>query len=135
MITYLYWGAVIALVIAAMAIFAGKLNSIRGALIASAVLLATGWVAYYFYFEQLFVKRYGGVMTISVPDGQRHIAVTWKDDNLWVENYDPATNTCIFTEYSRGNLLQGKVTLKNCNPLMPMQSAAASGTSEANKQE
>ncbi len=135
MITYLYWGAVIALVIAAMAIFAGKLNSIRGALIASAIVLVTGWVAYYFYFEQLFVKRYGGVMTISVPDGQRHIAVTWKDDNLWVENYDPATNTCIFTEYSRGNLLQGKVTLKNCSPLIPMQSAAASGTPEAKKHE
>ena len=124
MITYLYWSAVIALVIAAMAIFAGKMNSIRGALASSAVVLIVGWVAYYFYFEQLFVKRYGGVMTISVPAGQHHIAVTWKDDNLWVENYDPATNTCIFTEYSRGNLLQGKVTLKDCNPLMPRQPAA-----------
>jgi hypothetical protein len=126
MITYLYWGAVIALVIAVMAIFAGKMNSIRGALAASAVVLMAGWVAYYFYFEQLFVKRYGGVMTISVPAGQHHIAVTWKDDNLWVENYDPATNTCIFTEYSRGNLLQGQVTLKNCNPLMPRQAATPS---------
>jgi len=124
MITYLYWGAVIALVIAVMAIFAGKMNSIRGALVASAVVLITGWVAYYFYFEQIFVKRYGGVMTIAVPDGQHHIAVTWKDDNLWVENYDPVTNTCIFTEYSRGNLLQGRVTLKNCNPLMPRKEAA-----------
>lgn len=128
MITYLYWGAVIALVIAVMAIFAGKMNSIRGALVASAVVLIAGWVAYYFYFEQIFVKRYGGVMTIAVPDGQHHIAVTWKDDNLWVENYDPVTNTCIFTEYSRGNLLQGKVTLKNCNPLMPRKEAAAPGT-------
>lgn len=126
MITYLYWGAVIALVIASMALFAGKLGSIRGALVSSAVVLIVGWVAYYFYFEQLFVKRYGGVMTIAVPAGQNHIAVTWKDDNLWVENYDPATNTCIFTEYSRGNLLQGKVTLKNCNPLMPRQAAAPS---------
>ena len=130
MITYLYWGAVIALVIALMTIFAGKMNSIRGALISSAVVLIVGWVAYYFYFEQLFVKRYGGVMTISVPAGQHHIAVTWKDDNLWVENYDPATNTCLFTEYARGNLLQGKVTLKDCNPLMPRQ-AAAPGTTEA----
>jgi len=127
MITYLYWGAVIALVIAVMAIFAGKMNSIRGALVASAVVLIAGWVAYYFYFEQIFVKRYGGVMTIAVPDGQHHIAVTWKDDNLWVENYDPVTNTCIFTEYSRGNLLQGKVTLKNCNPLMPRKEAAVPG--------
>lgn len=126
MITYFYWGAVIALVIAIMAIVAGKMNSIRGALIASAVVLAAGWVAYYFYLEQVFVKRYGGVMSITVPDGQHHIAVTWKDDNLWVENYDPATNACIFTEYSRGNLLQGKVTLKNCNPLMPRPAASPS---------
>jgi len=119
MITYLYWGAVIALVILVMAVLAGRMGSIRGGLAASAAVLIAGWVAYYFYFEQLFVKRYGGVMSITVPEGQRHIAVTWKDDNLWVENYDPATNTCIFTEYSRGNLLQGKVTLRNCNPLMP----------------
>lgn len=126
MITYLYWGAVIALIIAVMAIFAGKLNSIRTALVSSVVVLIVGWVAYYFYFEQLFVKRYGGVMSISVPAGQHHIAVTWKDDNLWVENYDPATNTCIFSEYSRGNLLQGKVMLKDCNPLMPSQAAARS---------
>ena len=126
MITYLYWGAVIALVVAAMSIFAGKMNSIRGALVASAAVLIAGWVAYYFYFEQVFVKRYGGVKTITVPAGQHHIAVTWKDDNLWVENYDPATNTCIFTEYSRGNLLQGKVTLKNCNPLMTRPASASS---------
>jgi len=127
MITYLYWGAVIALVIASMAIFAGKLNSIRTALVFSGVVLIVGWVAYYFYFEQLFVKRYGGVMSISVPAGQHHIAVTWKDDNLWVENYDPTTNTCIFSEYSRGNLLQGKVVLKDCNPLMPREATAPGG--------
>jgi hypothetical protein len=123
MVTYLYWGAVIALVILIMAVLAGKMGSIRGALVAAVAVLLAGWGAHYFYLEQLFVKRYGGVMSITVPDGQHHIAVTWKDDNLWVENYDPATNTCIFTEYSRGNLLQGKVTLKNCNPLMPSRPA------------
>ena len=52
-----------------------------------------------------------------------HIAATWKDDNLWIENYDPATNRCIFTEYSKGNLLEGKVTIKNCNPLLPVTSS------------
>lgn len=119
MITYLYWGAVIALVVAAMAVLAGRMNHLRAALVASALILLAGWGAYYFHFEQVFVKRYGGMMSISVPDGQHHIAATWKEDNLWVENYDPATNTCIFSEYSRGNLLQGRVTLKNCNPLMP----------------
>ena len=57
--------------------------------------------------------------SIARKTGQiRHIAATWKDDNLWIENYDPKTNTCHFNEYSKGNLLQGKVTIKNCNPLI-----------------
>jgi hypothetical protein len=43
---------------------------------------------------------------------------TWKDDNLWIENYDPKTNTCHFREYSKGAMLEGKVLIKNCNPLM-----------------
>jgi len=124
MITYLYWAIIIALVIGAMTLFAGRLNNIRLALASSAVILAIGWGAYYFHFQQMFVKRYGGVMSISVPQGQRHIAATWKDDNLWVENYDPASNTCIFSEYSRGNVLQGQVKLKDCNPLMPQRAVA-----------
>ena len=74
------------------------------------------WGAYAFHFQQIFVKRYGGVMAIQVPDGQRHISATWKDDNLWIENYDPKTNTCIFSEYSKGSVLEGKVVIKNCNP-------------------
>jgi hypothetical protein len=36
---------------------------------------------------------------------------------LWIENYDPANNTCEFREYSRGDLLEGRVIIKNCNPL------------------
>ena len=123
MITYLYWAIVIALVVGAMTLFAGKLNNIRLALGASAVILAIGWGAYYFHFQQIFVKRFGGVMSITVPQGQHHIAATWKDDNLWVENYDPASNTCIFSEYSRGSVLQGQVKIKDCNPLMPQHAA------------
>jgi len=117
MVTYLYWSLVIALVVAAMTLLAGRMNDIRTALIASAVILIVGWAAYYFHFQQIFVKRFGGVMSVSVPDGQQHISATWKDDNLWIENYDPATNTCIFSEYARGNLLEGRVRIKNCNPL------------------
>lgn len=121
MITYLYWGVVIALIVAAMTLLAGRMNNIRAALVSSAVILVTGWAAYYFHFQQIFVKRFGGVMSVTVPDGQHHIAATWKEDNLWIENYDPATNTCIFSEYSRGNLLEGQVKIRNCNPLMPRQ--------------
>jgi hypothetical protein len=117
MITYLYWGAVLLVVGAVLAIIGGKLESWKVAVPTAAILLLAGWGAYYFHFQQIFVKRWGGVMTVRVPEGHRHISATWKDDNLWIENYDPAANTCHFTEYSKGNVLQGHVTIKNCNPI------------------
>jgi len=89
--------------------------------LASMLVLLFGGLAYFFHFEQIFVKRYGGVMAITVPTGQVHLGATWKDENLWIENFEPATNTCHFSEYSKGNLLQGKVLIKNCNPVLPSQ--------------
>lgn len=118
MVTYLYWALVLGLTVAVLAVFGGKMNQWKLASIGAALILLTGFSAYYFHFQQIFVKRYGGVMTVSVPEGHLHLAATWKDDNLWIENYDPASNTCHFREYSRGNLLQGQVTIKNCNPLL-----------------
>lgn len=120
MITYLYWFAVLALAISFFSLLA-KRNMWKAAFITLGVMLIVGWGAYYFHFEQVFVKRFGGVMSITIAKGQRHIATTWKDDNLWVENYDPVTNTCYFYEYSKGNLLEGRVAIKDCNPLMPSQ--------------
>lgn len=118
MVTYLYWAAVIALVV--LALYAGsRLGSLKLGGIVAALIFVAGWLAYYFHYEQVFVKRFGGVMHISVPTGQRHIGATWKDDNLWIENYDPESNQCVFTEYSKGNLLEGRVIIRNCNPLMP----------------
>lgn len=118
MITYLYWTVVI-LAAAVLFLICAKTEKYKLGIILTLVLLCIGWSAYYFRFQQIFVKRYGGVMAIEVPAGLYHMGATWKDDNLWIENYNAETNTCIFTEYSKGNLLQGKVTLKNCNPLMP----------------
>ncbi len=94
------------------------------------IIWLTATVAYYFWLQQVFVKRFGGTMNISVPEEQYHISATWKDDNLWIENYNPETNECIFREYSRGNMLEGKVIIKNCSPLqstgmvLPKDSAA-----------
>lgn len=130
MITYVYWVFVFAAAIAVMWVFAALLNRWSGALIGVAVILFIGWAAYFFYFQQLFVKRWGGVMSISVPDGQVHLAATWKDEHLWIENYDPATNRCIFSEYSKGNLLEGRVTINNCNPLLPAASTLQRATSD-----
>lgn len=121
MITYVYWAAVMALALGALWAGAVSLGKPRAGLLAALLLLCTGWLAYTFHFENVFVKRWGGVMSVTVPAGQHHIGATWKDDNLWIQNYDPATNTCEFREYSKGNLLQGRVTIKNCNPLMPAE--------------
>jgi len=130
MITYVYWGFVFAVAVAVIWFFAARLGRWRGALIGAVVILFIGWAAYFFYFQQVFVKRWGGVMSISVPDGQLHLAATWKDDNLWIENYDPATNRCIFSEYSKGNVLEGRVTIKNCNPLLRATSSLRQTTND-----
>jgi len=121
MITYLYWTFVIGVIIAVLMVAGAKMNNWKAAMIGAITVLFIGWGAYAFHFEQVFVKRWGGVMSISVPAGHLHTGATWKDDNLWIENYEPETNTCHFTEYSKGNLLQGKVSIVNCNPLMPKQ--------------
>ena len=118
MVTYLYWIAVLGLSFGVLYLLGAKLDNWKNGAITAVVIFIVGLAAYYFHFQQIFVKRYGGVMSISVPAGQVHLAATWKDDNLWIENYDPKTNTCYFNEYSRGNLLQGKVTIKDCNPLL-----------------
>ena len=121
MITYAYWILVIALIAATVFFVGFRVAAWKATFVVSAVILLIGCGAYYFHFEQIFVKKWGGVMSVSVPDGQRHISATWKDENLWIENYDPETNTCHFSEYSKGNLLQGRVQIKNCNPLMPQE--------------
>jgi hypothetical protein len=123
MVTYLYWIAIIALAFGLLYFIGYKIEQWKIAVIACASTLLIGFVAYHFHFQQIFVKHYGGVMTIVVPEGELHITATWKDDHLWIENYNPVTNTCHFREYSRGNLLQGKVTIKNCNPLLRIQPA------------
>ncbi len=124
MVTYLYWFGIIALALGLFYVIGFKLDELKIAVIAGISVLLIGFVAHHFHFQQVFVKRYGGVMTIKVPDDEVHLAATWKDDNLWIENYHPETNTCYFREYSRGNLLQGRVTIKNCNPLLRQPPAA-----------
>jgi len=115
MVTYLYWFAV--LVFTALAGWVlWRLANPKVGLIAAAVVFVIGWGMYTFHYQQILVKHWGGVMSVSVPEGQLHIQITWKDDNLWIENYDPKENTCYFSEYSKGNLLEGQVVIKNCNP-------------------
>lgn len=116
MITYIYW---IGVLVSGALLFGvcAKIGHLKIGIIVGLTVLGLGWSTYHFRLQQVFVKHYGGVMTIHLDKNLRHIGATWKDDNLWIENYNPTTNTCIFTEYSKGNLLQGRVTLKNCYPI------------------
>ncbi len=115
MISYLYWITLIAVVLVVGGALA-RFLSWKAGVVAGLVTLLIGWAAYYFYYEQLFVKNLGGVMTLEVPAGQIHLSATWKEDHLWIENYDPVKNICYFSEVSRGHLLEGTVIIKNCNP-------------------
>lgn len=121
MITYLYWILVFILGFSFAFVLGVKLKQWKVGIAGMLSILVVSSLAYFFHFQQVFVKHWGGVMTISVPDGQYHMGATWKDDHLWIENYEPKTNTCHFREYSKGALLEGKVLIKNCNPLMPNQ--------------
>jgi len=121
MVTYIYWTAIFVLALGSLYGLGVKAAKWKIAIALALVIIAIGWSTYYFRLQQVFVKRYGGVMAIVVPDGYHHLGATWKDDNMWIENYDPKTNSCIFSEYSKGNMLQGKVTIKNCNPLLPQR--------------
>ena len=117
MITYLYWAFVIFLAGGALYLIGFHLKKWVPGLVISLVILLVFGLLYYFYLQQMFVKRWGGTMSITVPQGEHHMLATWKGDNLWIESYDPENNQCIFQEYSRGNVMQGKVILKNCDPL------------------
>ena len=119
MITYLYWAAAILLAGVFIALVGFRANRPGWGFGLAGIVLLVAWSAYYFHFQQIFVKHWGGVMSISVPKGQHHMQATWKDEHLWIQNYDPATNTCHFSEYSKGNVLEGRVTIKNCNPILP----------------
>ena len=116
MITYLYW-ATVAFIALTILIVLVKMGSVKTALVLSAAIVAGAWAAYFFHFEQVFVKRFGGVMTLTMKDNEIHLGSTWKNDNLWVESYNPETNTCHFREFSKGSILQGRVSIKNCEPL------------------
>ncbi len=118
MVTYLYWFLLAAIIFATLFGLGVYKGWWKAAIVLALIFLVSGTLTYYFYFEQMFVKRWGGVMRVEIPAGHLHMQTTWKGDNLWIQNYNPAKNECIFGEYSRGSMLEGRVIIKNCNPAM-----------------
>jgi len=118
MITYFFWFTLLSVVIT-IGVITYKTRFWKTGALVAAVVFFSSWAMYYFKWEQHWVKNLGGTMTISVPKGLIHLGTTWKDENMWIENYDPKTNTCYFTEYAKGHLLEGRVVIKHCNPALP----------------
>ena len=104
MIAYTYGLLVFGLALLAVLVIGVKFEPWVADMGVAVVLLIAAWAAYYSHFQQLFVGKWG-VVSLTVPEGQRHRNATWKDDNLWIETYDPETTVCIVTEYSKGNIL------------------------------
>ena len=63
--------------------------------------------------ENSRAKSFGGTMTIDIPQGNKLISATWKEDQLWYL-YRPARagetpETSTLKEDSKYGLVQGKV--------------------------
>ena len=74
------------------------------------VLLMTGCTA------QERAKNFGGEYTMELPQGQKLINVTWKDDTLWyltrpMEETD-VEETYIFEADSSWGIFEGTVTIQ-----------------------
>lgn len=80
-------------------------------------ILLVSFISYSMYFEQLFAKKYGGTQTITVPEGERFIGISWKSDNFWLITHDIYDNICFYREHSKFSTIQGKIKIKNCNPV------------------
>ena len=63
--------------------------------------------------EQQRAKEWGGIVTISLPEGKRLVNATWKDSHLWYlteeRNQDQKPRTLEFIESSTWGLMNGKV--------------------------
>lgn len=81
------------------------------------IVLAFGYLLWTGVLENIAARRWGGTMTVTLPENTQLMGMTWKEDSLWVMYYDPASQKCIFAEDSRLGLLQGDVQVKNCKPL------------------
>lgn len=99
--------------------FFSKRNSLNWAMGSSFAIIIFAYVSYEMFFENIFVRNFGGTMTVSVPDGEFFVDQTWKDGDYWMTTYNPEKNECYFREDPRFSILKGKVVVKNCKIYVP----------------
>jgi len=61
-------------------------------------------------------KKFGGSATINIPQSEKLVIVTWKDDDLWLLTRTRRNNekpeTYKFQESSSWGVLEGTITIK-----------------------
>lgn len=62
-------------------------------------------------------RKWGGDISFVAPQDVQLVSMTWKESSLWVLYYLPAEKACVFKESSHWGVLEGSVTVLNCNPL------------------
>jgi len=64
-------------------------------------------------------KNFGGNMTITLPCQQKLVNITWKETELWYltrpMRADETAETSVFQEDSTYNIMEGKVTISECD--------------------
>lgn len=61
-------------------------------------------------------KNFGGTATVNLPEGQKLVNVTWKEDQIWYltrpMNSTDSAETYTFQEESSYGMMEGTVILK-----------------------
>lgn len=82
--------------------------------------------------DQYLARNYGGNVTLTeLPANAKLVHLTWKENSIWMLYYLPDTKQCVFKESASVGVLEGVVTIPNCNPLMLGDASQLSPSAQA----
>ena len=86
--------------------------------IAAAIVGVVMTSSYYTLLENMFARKFGGTLDVSIPANEYLLGVSWKGEDSWILTYDPVSKNCYYREESKFSTLEGKVRINNCKPLI-----------------
>lgn len=96
----------------------GLIKRMMKALTAALLVFAAGWSFWEFYLGNTVARRFGGTLTVELPENAKFVNATWKEDSVWITYYETLTKRCVFKEFSRMGLVEGDVIIPNCDPVL-----------------
>jgi hypothetical protein len=74
--------------------------------------------SYYAFLENIFARKFGGTLDVSIPKDEYLIGISWKNEDSWILTYDSVSKNCYYREESKFSTLEGKIRVSNCKPLI-----------------